>query len=148
MSTFDPRAPGSPLTGPAFNTGDTLMAATSISASTAISVTNFYGRGIYAYMNITSAFPGSGSTTLALKVRTIPPNATASAVTIAATAARSASGMVVLCVYPGLSTGSNSSYAITTSGLPLPKDFQILASYSSAAASAALTVSIGMHVIP
>lgn len=130
------------------NTSQVLMAASSISASTAISVTNFNGRGMYAFMNITSAFPGSGSTTLALKVKFIPPNASSSAVTMVASAAQSASGMTVLCVYPGLTTGSGSAATnVTTLGLPLPRDFQIVASYSSAAASAALTVSLGLSVI-
>lgn len=162
MSNFDPSIPtaapanssvGLDYNGTTFdlrrgNLSQVLMASSSISASTAISVTNFNARGIYAYMNITSAFPGSGSTTLALKIKAIPPNATASTMTIAAVAARSASGQVAICMYPGAIAGSASADAlITTSGRPVPRDFQVVASYSSALANPALTLSIGMHVI-
>ena len=130
------------------NTAEILMASSSLSASTAIAVTNFSGRGIYAYMNITSAFPASGSTTYTLKVKTIPPNATASGTTIAACPPRSASGMTTLCIYPGAVVGSNSAgTAITHSGFPLPRDFRVVASLSSGATSKEVVMSIGIHVI-
>lgn len=130
------------------NTSEILMASTSLSASTAIAVTNFSGRGIYAYMNITSAFPGSGSTTYTLKVKTIPPNASASGTVIAACPPRSASGMTTLCIYPGAVVGSNSAgTAITHSGFPLPRNFSVVASLSSGATSKEVVMSIGMHTI-
>lgn len=147
MSNFDPRMPSGQLN--AINTADVLMASSSISATTAIAVTNFNARGAYVFMNITSAFPGSGSTTLALKVKALAPGlVTASAASIAAVPAVSASGMTVLCVYPGAIAGSSSAVAgVTTVGRPIPRDFLVVASYSSAAASAALTVSIGIQPI-
>lgn len=146
MSQFDPRQPPSPG---GVNTGDVLLAAASISASTAISVTNFDGTGIYAYMNVVSGMPpGSASVTIALKIKSIPPNATASAVTIASTPVVSATGTVVLCMYPGAAAGSGSAAAlVTTCGRPLPRDFQVVASISSGAASFGCVVSLGMHVI-
>ena len=130
------------------NLSQILMAATSLSASTSIDVTSFNGRGIYAYMNITSAFPGSGSTTYTLKVKTIPPNASASGSVIAACPPRSASGMTTLCIYPGATVGSNSAgTAITHSGFPLPRDFRVVASLSSGATSKEVVMSLGMHII-
>lgn len=147
MSNFDPRMPDGPLN--AINTSDVLMAASSISASTAISVTNFNARGIYAYMNVISGMPpGSASSTIALKIKTIPPNATASAVTIAAGPLSSATGCFVLCMYPGAIAGSGSVNAlVSTCGRPLPRDFQVVASISSAAASKGFVVSLGIHPI-
>lgn len=165
MSNFDPSVPagipgnantdavlnfnGSSYDIQRANLSQVLLAPSGISASTAISVTNFNARGFYAFMNITSAFPGSGSTTLALKIKALPPGlVTASAVTIAAIAARSASGIVTICMYPGAIAGSASADAlITTTGRPAPRDFLVVASYSSAAASASLTVSLGLMQI-
>ena len=130
------------------NLATILMASTSLSASTAIEVTNFNGRGIYAYMNITSAFPGSGSTTYTLKVKSVPPNASASGTVIAACPPRSASGLTTLCIYPGAVVGSNSAgTAITHSGFPLPRNFKVVASLSSGATSKEVVMSIGMHTI-
>ena len=128
------------------NLSQVLMASSSLSASTAISVTNFNGRGVYAYMNITSAFPGSGSTTYTLKIKSIPPNATASAFTIAAAAPRSASGMSVICMYPGAIIGTASS-TVVHSGLPVPRDFQVVASLSSGATSKEVVMSLGLHIL-
>lgn len=131
------------------NTAQVLMSSRSLSASTAISVTNHNSRGLIAFMNITSAFPGSGSTTFALKVKMVPPNATASAVTIAATAPRSTSGMVTLVVYPGVTIGSASgaSTLTTYSGFPLPRDIQVVASASLGATSNTVVMSLGMFLI-
>lgn len=127
------------------NLSQVLMAATSMSASTAIEVTNFNGRGIYAYMNITSAFPGSGSTTYTLKIQTIPPNASASGTVVAACPARSASGISTLCIYPGLLIASIS--AITISNMPLPRRFRVVASLSTGATSKEVVMSLGMDII-
>jgi hypothetical protein len=148
MSNFDPKAPPySPPGGP-YNFEEVLMASTSLSASTAIAVNNFTGRGLYAFMNITSAFPGSGSTTYTLKIKLVPPNATASAVTLCAAPARSASGMVVLCVYPGAVVGSASATTgITHCGFPLPRSFQVIASASFGATSKEVVMSLGMTII-
>ena len=49
-----------------------LMASSSVSASTAISVTNFDGIGAMFFMNITSAFPISASTDADLAVLGCP----------------------------------------------------------------------------
>ena len=124
------------------------MASTSLTASTAISVTNYNARGCYAYMNITTLAAASGSTTWTLKIKITPPNADTSAVTICAAPPRSATGMTVLCVYPGAVVGSNSAgTAITHSGFPLPRDFQIVASLSSGATSKGCTMTLGLHLI-
>lgn len=147
MSQFDPRMPPGNLN--AINTGDVLMAAASISASTAISVTNFNCTGAYVYMNVVSGMPpGSASVTIALKIKSVPPNQTASAVTLAATPVASATGTIVLCMYPGAIAGSGSAAAlVTTCGRPLPRDFQVVASISSGAASFGCVVSLGIHPI-
>lgn len=131
------------------NTAHVLMTSRSLSASTAISVTNFNARGLIAFMNITSGFPTSGSTTYALKVKMIPPNSTASAVTIAASPPRSASGMVTLVVYPGVTIGSASGAGTLTtySGFPLPRDIQVVASASLGATSNTVVMSLGMFLI-
>jgi hypothetical protein len=134
------------------NTDLVLMASSSLSASTAIAVTNFNGRGIFAYMNITSAFPGSASTTWALKLKAIQPNATASAVTLAACFPASASGAYVLCVYPGASkataSGSTSAQAnLAVASLPVPRNFQIVASLSTGATSKEVVMSLGLTII-
>ncbi|MGH7273253.1 MAG: hypothetical protein ACREIQ_02175 [Nitrospiria bacterium] len=129
-----------------------LMPSSSLSASTAISITNFAGKGAYFFMNVTSAFPGSGSTTVALKVKMIPPNATASAVTLAAMVPRSASGMNVLCIYPGALRSSTAPSASTDAimavfGSPLPRTFNVVASMSTGATSKEIVLSLGMTAI-
>lgn len=168
MSNFDPTIPGAVTGTPTGaqnlvynettfdlqrgNTDQVILASSSVSASQVVTVTNFNGRGIYAYMNITSAFPGSGSTTYALKIKAVQPNATTSAQTIAACAPVSASGCTVLCVYPGASkaTGSNSTSAIANlavASLPLPRTFQVVASLSTGATSKEVVMSLGLTII-
>jgi hypothetical protein len=164
MSQFDPSVPnGVPPNSELWynettfdyvrnNVDKILMASSSLSASTAISVTNFNGRGIYAYMNITSAFPGSGSTTYTLKIKAIQPNALLSAQTIAAAPPMNASGCSILCIYPGASktTGSNSTSAIANlavASLPMPRNFQVVASLSAGATSKEVVMSLGMTII-
>jgi hypothetical protein len=128
------------------------MASSSLSASTAISVTNFAGRGAFFFMNITSAFPGSASTTYALKVKMSMPNATASSVTLAAMTPASASGAYVLCVYPGALRSSTAPSASTNAlmavfGCPLPANFTVMVSLSTGATSKEVVMSLGMTTI-
>lgn len=129
-----------------------LMPSTSLSASTAIAVTNFAGRGAMFFMNITSAFPGSGSTTYALKVKAIMPNAVLSAVTIAACAPMSASGVSTLIIYPGALRSSTAPSASTDAamavfGCPLPRTFNVVVSLSTGATSKEVTMSLGMTTL-
>lgn len=174
MSLFDPALPGG-LPGNAvqthaninLNIGDAggttqtyelarnnfdqvLMASTSLSASTAIAAINHNGRGIMAFMNITSAFPGSASTTYTLKIKAIQPNATASAVTICAAPPASVSGAYVLCLYPGAvkPTVSISGAAnVAIFGGPCPRNFQVVASLSSGATSKEVVMSLGLTIL-
>ena len=126
-----------------------LMASSSLSASTAISVTNFDGIGAMFFMNITSAFPGSASTTYALKVKMVVPNNTALTITLGATTPMSASGTTTLCIYPGALRSSTAPSASTDAnlavfGCPLPRAFNVVASLSTGATSKEVVMSIGM----
>lgn len=142
MSQFDPSLDqfGKPI-----QTSTVLMASSSLSASTAISVTNFYGRGAMFFMNITSAFPGSASTTYTLKIKTAMPNATASSAVLCACSPRSASGAVVLVVYPGAALTQGA--ALTVAGFPLPLNFTVVASLSTGATSKEVVMSLGMTTL-
>ncbi|SRR6266404_4442870 len=129
-----------------------LMPSSSLSASTAISITNFAGRGAYFFMNITSAFPGSASTTYALKIQMKQPNAQLSAVTLAAMTPASASGVYVLCVFPGALRSSTAPSASTNAalavfGCPLPANFNVVVSLSTGATSKEVVMSLGMTTI-
>jgi len=161
MSMFDPRVPaGTPdqanllynesadtfVVGRA-NQSRVLMASTSISASTAVAFTNHNARGVVAFMSISSAFPGSGSTTYTLKVKMTDP-ASGNVVTLAAAPPRSASGTDALVVYPGAIAGSASAGAtVTRSGMPAPRDITVTASLSSGATSKEVVMSLGIMTI-
>lgn len=127
------------------NTSRVLMAATSVSASTAVTVTN-YGRGIIAWADITSGLPpGSASTTFALKVQAVSPVGTNRWVTLATTTARSVSGIVACAVGPALTETSGVAYA--QANRLVPRDVRILASISSAAASFGCVLALGLSTI-
>jgi len=127
------------------NTDQVLMAATSISASTAITATNF-GSGVIAWAEITSGLPpGSASVTFALKVQAISPVGSGRYVTLAATTARSASGIVAVAVGPALTETSGAAYA--QANRLVPRNIRILASISSGAASFGMMLAIGLSTI-
>lgn len=127
------------------NFDQTLLAATSVSASTAVTATNF-GRGIIAYMECTSGIPpGSASVTIALKVQAVSPVGTNRFVTLASTAARSVSGIVACAVGPGLTETSGVAYAQTNR--LVPRNIRILASISSGAASFGMVLALGLSTI-
>ena len=126
------------------NTNKVLLAATSVSASTAISVTNFNARGVIGFMNVTGNFPpGSASTTIALKIQAVAPDGTN--VLLGGTTAKSISGMSTLSIYPGLSESSG----ITTSRFNMicPRNLRILASISTAAASFGCVLTLGLSFV-
>lgn len=149
MSVLDPSIDSQ---GRSIHQDRILMPSTSLSASTAISVTNFAGRGAIFFMNITSAFPGSSSSTVALKVKIVQPNALLSAVTIAACTPTSVSGVSVLVCYPGALRSStapsvSTNAALYVMGCPLPANFSVVASFSSGATSKEVVMSLGMTTI-
>lgn len=121
--------------------GVVLMASTSLSASTAIAVTNFCARGIMAFMNITSAFPGSASTTYALKVKAVSPLSVGATVVLAAATPRSASGQSTVMIYPGIAASAGVNCQVNC---VLPRDIQIVASASLGATSKEVVLSLGM----
>jgi hypothetical protein len=124
--------------------GVILMAATSLSASTAIPVTNWNGRGIMAFMNITSAFPGSASTTYALKVRAVNPLSAGTYVVLGSATPRSASGVSTVTIYPGIAASAGPNAQIN---MCVPRDIQIVASLSTGATSKEVVLSLGMMII-
>lgn len=127
------------------NFDQTILAATSVSASTAVTATCF-GSGIIAWAEITSGLPpGSASVTFALKVQAISPVGTNRFVTLAATTARSASGIVAVAVAPALTETSGAAYA--QSNRLVPRNFRVLASISSAAASFGCVLALGLSQI-
>lgn len=121
------------------------MAASSLSASTAISITNTNYAGIFAWMNVTSAFPGSASTTYTLKIKAVSPLSAGATIIIGAAAARSTSGMSSLVIYPGIlnSAGANAQVSMV-----LPRELQIVASLSSGATSKEVVLSLGHTFLP
>lgn len=148
MSQFDPASPGYVPPGNVVNNGDqftvregnqtsqTLLAVgTILSASTAVTVTNFGCRGAIFTLDIAS-FPGSASTTVALKINVIGPGARTQ--TIATRATLSTSGMSVLVVYPGISASAGGVSS------PLPKTFSVQLSLSTGATSKEVALSLGM----
>ena len=124
--------------------GTIIMASTSLSASTAVPVTNWTGRGIMAFMNITSAFPVSASTTYALKVKAIDPTAANSFVTIGAATPRSASGVSTVTIYPGIAVSAGVNCQVN---MVCPRDIVIVASLSTGATSKEVVMSLGMMIL-
>ena len=128
------------------NTSQVLMAASSVSASTAVTVTNTNGRGILAWMEITSGLPpGSASVTVALKVQMVAPVGTNRFKTLATTGALSASGSYAIAIYPGMS--STAVTGVSFNAGIVPRDIRILASISSGAASFGCVMALGVHFL-
>lgn len=126
------------------NTNQVLLASTSVSASTAISVTNYNACGIMAFMNVTGNFPpGSASTTIALKIQAVAPDGTN--VLLGGSTAKSVSGMTTVSIHPGLSesTGISTSYFNRV----LPRSLRVLASISTAAASVGFLLTLGISFV-
>lgn len=168
MSRFDPNAPNNGYqcfnnllsdgeTRYGVQTGNTTASAvaalnTVISASTAYNVINNNGRGAIIYFRPT-AFPGSGSTTVALKVRMAQDPIAAAGVQpiLAAFPAVSGSAGVAYMVYPAPMTvqaASGFSSSTTYACIPLPRNYQILLSLSTGATSKEVTFSLSvMHLV-
>lgn len=125
------------------NTAQQLMASSSISAATAIAVTNYNGRGIMAFMTITTAFPGSASLTYTLKVKAVNPD-TSATIVLGAAAARSASGVSILTIYPGIAASAGANAQVN---MAVPRNLQVVASMSAAVASTNVAMSLGMMIL-
>jgi hypothetical protein len=123
---------------------ETIMASSSLSASTAITVTNNNFKGLTAYMRITSAFPGSASTTYALKVYAVPVTG-GSNILIGGATPRSASGVSSVTVYPGITVSAGVNAQVS---MALPRDLSIVASLSTGATSKEDIMSLAMTWIP
>lgn len=117
-----------------------LAAGTSLSASTAMSQTNnFNCRGALFALNVASV-PGSGSTTIALKVNFVDAVG-GGTLNIASRAAVSASGSYVFMVYPGLSASAGGVSSV------LPRNFSVQLSLSTGATSKECVLSLTMTKI-
>lgn len=157
MSQFDPRVPAgavpsAPLTydpvGDAFdlqrsNHNVSLRAALTASANVTLTTTNVNSRGAIFFFDIAS-LPGSGSTTLALKVQMVDPVGGRAAI-IAAGVARSATGMTTLVVHPEVLSAVS---ATKVTNFVLPRNVQCYVSQSSGATSKDVVWSIGMAFLP
>ena len=119
------------------NTGKQLRANATASASVAITDTNYNAKSVIAYFTI-NTFPGSGSTTLALKIQAVNPD-TGGFFTILSGTPRSTTGTTVMMVGPGISASVLGVAAV------LPRDLRFLVSQSSGATSKDVTFSIGIH---
>lgn len=113
-----------------------LRADATASASVTLPVTNYNHRSLVAYFNI-SSLPGSGSTTLALKIRSTNP-VTGAFTTLLAGAARSASGTTIMMIGPGISASALGVASV------VPRNLSFLISQSSGATSKDVTFSIGL----
>lgn len=152
MSAFDPSVPNGMPPGAALdynettfdyrrnNVSKTLRANSTASASVTITDTNYDARGLIAFFNI-ATLPGSASTTFALKIRAVDP-VTGGFHTLCTQAARSATGMTTLILYPGMTGAANSA-----TGVACPRDLSFLISMSSAAASKGATLSLGVQYL-
>jgi hypothetical protein len=147
MSNFDPRSPdyippgavivtdGSTFSYQEGNqTATTLLAASSLSATTAISgISNLDCKGALFLLDI-SAMPASGSTTVALKLMIDSPRTAV----FAARAALSAAGLAMFMVYPGISASAGGV------SCPLPRTFSARLSLSTGATSKECVLSLTM----
>lgn len=120
------------------------MAASSLTGSTAVPITNFNGRGIMAWMQIDSFAAGSGSTTYALKLKVTNPLGGGN-VTLGGAPALSASGVSTLMIYPGITTAT--AVANTQLNIAVPRDLQIVASLSAGATSKGAVVSLAYMIL-
>lgn len=120
----------------------TLRAALTASANVTLSTVNVNAKGAIFFFDIAS-LPGSGSTTLALKVQMVDPAAGRTAI-LAAGVARSASGLTTLVVYPNAISAVS---ATKVTNFPLPRTVQCYVSQSSGATSKDCVWSIGMATL-
>lgn len=125
------------------NVERTLRAALTASANVTLSTINVNAKGAIFYFDIAS-FPGSASTTLALKVQGIDP-AAGKAFVIAAGVARSASGLTTLVIYPDVLSAVS---ATKVTNFTLPRTVQCYVSQSSGATSKDVVWSLGMAFLP
>lgn len=152
MSTFDPSIPAYVPPGAELDYNETtfdlrrnniskvLRANSTASASVTITDTNYDARGLLVFFNI-ATLPGSASTTFALKVQAIDP-VTSATYLLCGQAARSATGMSTLLIYPGATAAANSATSMS-----VPRNIQFLISMSSAAASKGATLSLGVQYL-
>jgi hypothetical protein len=145
MSQFDPATPSNvppggvlAYDGKTFSHHEANQTAvailnSTISASTATAVENFGCKGAFFVLNV-AGYPGSASTTLALKLMTTDP-VTA---TFASRAAVSANGAVMFHVYPGISA------SVGGVSCPLPRNFTARISVSTGATSIGMAISLTM----
>jgi hypothetical protein len=113
----------------------------SLSASTAVSITNWANRGIIAWLECTSGIPpGSSSVTFALKVQAVAPVGTNRYLTLATSGAKSASGAYAVVIYPGISSTAVTNMAFNAG--VVPRDLRLLVSISSGAASFGCVMSL------
>lgn len=122
------------------NLAVTVRADLTASASTTISATNFDARGLIAFFNI-SELPASGSTTLALVIQASDP-VTGGNLILATQAARSASGLTTLVLYPGGSSAANSYTSVS-----VPRNISFLISASTGATNANFRFSLGVQYL-
>jgi hypothetical protein len=152
MSAFDPSVPANVPPGSNLDFNETtfdfrrnniskvLRASATASASVTITDTNYDARGLIAFFNI-ATFPGSASTTVALKIRAVDP-ATGGLYTLCTQAARSATGLSTLVIYPGMTAAANSSTSMAA-----PRDLSFLLSMSSGATSKSCIMSLGVQYL-
>lgn len=122
------------------NVSKILKSSATASASVTVTDTNYDARGLIAFFNI-ATLPGSLSTTIALKIRAVDP-VTGGLYTLATQAARSATGITTLVIYPGAASAVNSSTSMVA-----PRDLSFLLSMSSAAASKGPVFSLGVQYL-
>ena len=168
MSNQDPALPNNPfpIVQPILGDGQKLYAAqtgnttpssvaalnTVISASTAYNITNPNCRGALFYLRPT-AFPGSGSTTIALKIRmqVDPVAGGGTQFNLAAFPAVSGSAGVAYMCYPAPMTvqgGSNFSSSANYACIALPRAYQAWLSLSTGATSKEVAFSLSvMHLL-
>lgn len=126
------------------NVSQILSVSQSASASVNINLTNLFGRQAMVYFTIHS-LPGSASTTLALKVRSVDPFS-GLFTPVANMVARSATGTLAMSISPYISSASVGG--VQNVQASLPRDLNILISQSSGATSKDVVFSIGMAFMP
>lgn len=126
------------------NTSQILAASASLSAGTNYAVTNLFSKNLMVYFNVHS-FPGSASTTIALKIRSIDPvnGGFTQIAQMPTTAARTATGMTILQIGPFMNSVSAAGFANAMT--IIPRDLNFLVSLSFGATSKEVVFSLGLH---
>lgn len=123
------------------NTSAELRAALTASATLTLGpYTTRDHTGAIFMLDITQV-PGSASTTVALKLQALNPASGGRPMTVATLAARGTSGVSALVVYPGVTPSAGSALAQVS--FPLPKQYQLIASFSTGATSKDVVFSLG-----